>query len=140
MKHVLGLLGFASFAALAFVASTAFMGAGLKAQTNEPSQSASSPAVQNASKLADIRAKLPVLKDYTDAEAVSFIQEVYYPGKTVEELAGALGVVLPKPKQPKKLGPIESWRYASCREKATAAPTPMGVTVGLRDCDSRFEQ
>jgi len=44
----------------------------------------------------------------------------------------------PKPK--KELGPIDSWRYESCRESAIKAPTAAGVNRGLRICDEKFDK
>lgn len=44
-------------------------------------------------------------------------------------------------KKPKKeLGPIDRWRYESCRDSATKAPTTAGVNRGLGICDERFGQ
>lgn len=43
-----------------------------------------------------------------------------------------------KPKR--ELGPIDKWRYDSCRESATKAPTTAGVNRGLRICDEKFDQ
>lgn len=47
----------------------------------------------------------------------------------------------PTPPKPKReLGPMDSLRYDNCREKATQAPTAVGVTAGLKLCDERFGQ
>ena len=43
-------------------------------------------------------------------------------------------------KQKKELGPIDRWRYDSCRESATKAPTTVGVNRGLSICDEKFDQ
>jgi len=40
----------------------------------------------------------------------------------------------------KELGPIDRWRYQSCQQGASQAPTQQGVTVGLRICREKFAQ
>jgi len=40
----------------------------------------------------------------------------------------------------KELGPIDRWRYESCQQDASQAPTQTGVTVGLRICRKKFAQ
>lgn len=50
--------------------------------------------------LADLRSRLPALRDYDDAQALQFIQAAYYPGRSVEELGSALGVKPPEPPAP----------------------------------------
>ncbi|MBH9553142.1 hypothetical protein [Inhella gelatinilytica] len=39
---------------------------------------------------------------------------------------------------PKELGPIDKWRYESCLESATKAPTEVGVRQGTRLCKVKF--
>lgn len=50
--------------------------------------------------LADIRAKLPQIRDLSDGDALTFIQKAYYPDRTTDELGAALGVEPPKPPGP----------------------------------------
>lgn len=40
----------------------------------------------------------------------------------------------------KKLGPIDQWRYDSCRSEAAKAPTERGVGVSLQLCREKFGQ
>jgi hypothetical protein len=48
---------------------------------------------------------------------------------------------VPIPVMPKKhLGFVDAWRYDRCNDNATSAPTPLGVTQGLRLCREKFGQ
>lgn len=60
----------------------------------------------------------------------------YFDGIDMEALRRSLEAQ----KQKKELGPIDKWRYESCRESATKAPTIVGVNRGLRICDEKFSQ
>lgn len=42
--------------------------------------------------------------------------------------------------EPKKLGPVDQWRYESCQQDAAKAPTESGVRVGMRLCREKFGQ
>ena len=44
----------------------------------------------------------------------------------------------PPPKR--ELGPIDRWRYDSCRTEASKAPTREGVRAGLQVCHEKFGQ
>lgn len=45
------------------------------------------------------------------------------------------------PEPPKReLGPIDRWRYDSCRTEASKAPTREGVRSGLQVCHEKFGQ
>lgn len=48
----------------------------------------------------------------------------------------------PTPPEPPKreLGPIDRWRYDSCRTEASKAPTKEGVRAGLQVCHEKFGQ
>lgn len=49
----------------------------------------------------------------------------------------------PKPPEPppkRELGPIDRWRYDSCRTEASKAPTKEGVRAGLQVCHEKFGQ
>lgn len=48
----------------------------------------------------------------------------------------------PTPPEPPKreLGPIDRWRYDSCRTEASKAPTKEGVRSGLQVCHEKFGQ
>ena len=47
----------------------------------------------------------------------------------------------PPPEPPKReLGPIDRWRYDSCRTEASKAPTKEGVRAGLQVCNEKFGQ
>ena len=41
---------------------------------------------------------------------------------------------------PQKLGRIDSYRYDACQKEAAFAPTPQGVSIGLRICREKFGQ
>ncbi len=48
-----------------------------------------------------------------------------------------------KPAEPppkRELGPIDRWRYDSCRTEASKAPTKEGVRAGLQVCHEKFGQ
>lgn len=60
----------------------------------------------------------------------------YFDGIDMEALRRSLDAQKPK----KELGSIDKWRYESCRDSATKAPTTAGVNRGLRICDERFGQ
>jgi hypothetical protein len=44
------------------------------------------------------------------------------------------------PPLPKKLGPLDRWRYEACLKDASKAPTELGVRSGMRLCRDKFEQ
>lgn len=90
--------------------------------------------------LQDFRDKLPQLNNLDDVSALEVLQQRYYPNTKIERMAEVFGVTLPPPKVIRKLGPIDKWRYESCQDVATKAPTPQGVNNGLRLCRERFDQ
>lgn len=90
--------------------------------------------------LQDFRDKLPQLNNLDDISALEVLQQRYYPDVKLERMAEVMGITLPAPKVIRKLGPIDKWRYESCQDAATKAPTPQGVNNGLRLCRERFDQ
>lgn len=74
----------------------------------------------------------------TDAQLVQFMHEHEFKKLSLDDVACWMGVKLPSP--PRKLGPIDKWRYDSCRTDATKAPTPMGVNQAMQICREKFEQ
>ena len=60
----------------------------------------------------------------------------YFEGVKQGNATGMFQDLIPK----KELGPVDRWRYESCRESAIKAPTTAGVNRGLRICDERFNQ
>lgn len=46
----------------------------------------------------------------------------------------------PEPPPKRELGPIDRWRYDSCRTEASKAPTKEGVRAGLQVCHEKFGQ
>lgn len=64
---------------------------------------------------------------------------------TIEDLIKQGIQYTPDPKEPepppkRELGPIDRWRYDSCRTEASKAPTKEGVRAGLQVCHERFGQ
>jgi hypothetical protein len=55
-----------------------------------------------------------------------------------QQLMKNLEAVEPPPKR--ELGPIDRWRYDSCRTEASKAPTKEGVRAGLQVCHEKFGQ
>lgn len=47
--------------------------------------------------LSELRARLPQLQGFDDQDAISFIQQAYYPGRSADEVGAALGVQPPGP-------------------------------------------
>lgn len=90
--------------------------------------------------LQEARKVLPELAGLNDQSALTVIHSQYYPDMDKAELASRLGVKLPEPKAPSKLGPIDRWRFESCQTDASKAPTPQGVIQGMRVCREKFEQ
>ena len=86
----------------------------------------------------EVRRELGALGDLDDAGVAAALQGTFYPDMTVQDVACSLGVRLPDP--PKKLGPIDQWRYDSCRSDAAKAPTARGVTAALQVCREKFGQ
>lgn len=83
------------------------------------------------------RAAVPELAGLDDETAVRVLQKNYYPAMSVQELAVHLGVTL---HEPKRLGPIDRWRFESCMDDAAKAPTPAGVRLAAHNCRRRFDQ
>lgn len=122
----------------------------------------SSPKPNSPKTMADLRRQFPSLSGLNDDEAVTAIHRAFYADLPREVIAKHLGVkpAEPKikqtlnwaaideyfreevvaPKPPKELGLIDSWRYRSCQQEATKAPTPIGVQTGMRLCKEQFEQ
>lgn len=90
--------------------------------------------------MTDVRAQRPDWANLSDDSLVNLIRNAYYPENTVDEIAKMLCVELTLPKQLEKLGPVDSWRYDSCRKEAAHAPTTIGVNIGLGLCKKRFGQ
>ena len=91
--------------------------------------------------LEEARRKIPELNGLNDEAALNVIHEVYYPHMDKADLAARLGVKQSDSKAPKpKLGPIDQWRYDSCRSDAAKAPTPQGVIQGMQVCREKFGQ
>jgi hypothetical protein len=88
----------------------------------------------------EIRAKRPEWANVPDDIVVDVIRQSYYPEMSREQLAWEICVTLTPPKQLAKLNRIESWYYESCQKEAAQAPTPQGVSVGLRLCREKFGQ
>jgi hypothetical protein len=112
------------------------------AQTT-PGKQQIQPSTQGVPKItmAEARAKLPALAELDDNDFVDAVRELYYPDVPRATLAAELNV-LPRPTRPprKKLGIFEQWRFDSCQESATKAPTQHGVNVGINLCRERFGQ
>ena len=87
---------------------------------------------------AEVRRELGSLGELDDALLAAAVQQMYYPELSVQDVACSMGVKLPDP--PKKLGPIDQWRYDSCRTDASKSPTPRGVNLALQVCRERFSQ
>jgi hypothetical protein len=92
------------------------------------------------SKLAEARQKLPELAGLSDESTLNVIHRVYYPHMDKEQLASKLCIQWPPEKAKPKLGPLDQWRYESCRSDAAKAPTERGVSVGLNLCREKFGQ
>ena len=50
--------------------------------------------------LADLRQRMPELAGLDDANAVAYLHDAYYPGRSLEEIAAAVGYKPPEPPPP----------------------------------------
>lgn len=77
--------------------------------------------------LAELRARLPQIRELDDSDALTFIQRAYYPGRTVDELGAALGVEPPAPPVPRRnLGAVAN---DTVIEVANAAAGGLGAAA-----------
>jgi hypothetical protein len=88
----------------------------------------------------EARKRIPELRGLSDESAINVLHQMYYPAMDKGDLAKRLGVTLAAPPEKRKLGPIDQWRYDSCRTDAAKAPTPQGVNAGLLVCREKFGQ
>jgi hypothetical protein len=93
-----------------------------------------------AMNLQDARKKLPELAGLSDESALNVIHQVYYPTMDKADLSKRLDVEINKEPAKPKLGPIDQWRYDSCRSDAAKAPTAQGVFAGMQVCREKFGQ
>jgi len=104
------------------------------------SAQSSREAPRPATSMAEIRKRVPELTGLDDERALDVIHQVYYSDIDKADLAKRFGVTIKPPFVPKSLGPIDSWRYESCQQDASKAPTQYGVNVALGLCRKKFGQ
>lgn len=98
------------------------------------------PAGSTAASIQEIRKQNPEWENLDDDGVVEVIRQVYYPDLSKSEIACQIGVTLTPPKKKRLLGPIDRWRYNSCRADAAKAPTATGVNQGMQVCREQFDQ
>lgn len=99
------------------------------------------PPGSSAMHITEMRRLEPEWHNLSDDDVVEVLSRVYYKTTPREIIACQIGVFLSPPPPPKpKLGPIDKWRYESCLEKATNAPTQYGVNQAMQLCRKRFNQ
>ena len=89
---------------------------------------------------ADVRAEYSELDGLNDNDAVDVLHQSLYRHVDRATLAAFWQIAPPKILENKKLGAIDKWRFESCQDSATKAPTMQGVTRGLSICRERFRQ
>ncbi len=130
----------------AFKASQQGPGIGTKAKNATPAVSNSNTSHGQSTEpkrvsLADLKRRFPSLQGLSDAEAFDAVHAAFYADMDKAELARRIGFTLPPPPPgPRKLSAWERWRYESCQQDATKAPTTKGVTEGLWLCREKFGQ
>lgn len=90
--------------------------------------------------LAELRVMYPALDGLDDNDALDVLHSTQYRTIDRSTLAAIWQVAPRKTLENKKLGTIDKWRFESCQDSATKAPTLQGVNKGLSICRERFGQ
>lgn len=122
MRLILAFVTFWSWMAGAALAQPTMYRCGNE-YTNNAEEAKAKKCIQVSAKPKDAPVIVPIRSDTNDDYWSSVIAK--------QEVA---------PKKVKELGPIDKWRYDSCRQDAAKSPTEAGVRIGLQICRDKFEQ